>query len=83
MDVADTLREVSVALIKDGKTAFTHRSFDQASTNHPNPIVFELPPNRITSWDLPERYPPFNRRVRAVAMLSPDIIARGFPFVEG
>jgi hypothetical protein len=43
MDVADTLREVSVALIKDGKTAFTHRSFDQASTNHPNPIVFELP----------------------------------------
>jgi hypothetical protein len=52
MDVADTLRDVSVAFMRNGETMFTHRPFDEDNTTDRTPIVFELPPYRSTSYDL-------------------------------
>jgi hypothetical protein len=59
MDVAEMLRDVSVAFLKNGAEVFTHRPFDEDNTDDRTPVVFELPPNRST-YDIPleEFYPP-------------------------
>ncbi len=59
MDVADTLRDVSVAFMKSGAIVFTHRPFDEDNTTDRTPLVFELPSNR-SRYELPKEgfHPP-------------------------
>ena len=43
MEVGGSLRDVSVAFMKDGAQLFVHRPFDADNTHDPSGLVFELP----------------------------------------
>lgn len=68
MDLAETLRGVSIAFMKDEAKVFEHRPFDEENTTDRTPVVFELPETKINY--LPAEYYPPGHGVESIGTIS-------------